>query len=156
MQKRFLTKQQALQKLRHYCGYQGRSHQDAVQKLWELRVSKKDHDEIISLLIKKGYLNEERFAIQFAGGKFRINGWGRKKILHALKEKQVSSYNITKALKCIDEADYQKKMQMLAQKKYLSLKNEQYLARKKKTMDYLLQKGYEQTLISRVLVQIEK
>ncbi|MFN2438735.1 MAG: regulatory protein RecX [Chitinophagaceae bacterium] len=108
MQKRFLTKQQALQKLRHYCDYQERSHQDAGQKLWDLGVSKADHDEIISFLIEEGYLNEERFAMQFAGGKFRINGWGRKKIVYALKEKQVNIYNINKALKCIDEADYQK------------------------------------------------
>ena len=156
MQKRFLTKQQALQKLRHYCGYQERSHQHVVQKLWDLGVSKADHDEIVSLLIEDGYLNEERFALQFAGGKFRINGWGKKKILFALKEKQVSSYNINNALKAIDKADYQQKLIGLAQKKYQSLKNEQYLVRKKKTIDYMHQKGYEPALISQALLQIER
>ena len=37
------------------------------------------------------------------------------------------------------------------EKKYESLKGEQYLVRKKKTVDYLLQKGYESELVSAVL-----
>jgi regulatory protein len=35
----------------------------------------------------------------------------------------------------------------LAKKRYAALKHEQYLVRKKKTMDYLMQKGYEVDLI---------
>lgn len=151
-----LTTEQALQKLRHYCGYQERSHHDAIQKLWELGVQKAKHDEIISLLIEEGYLNEERFAHLYVGGKFRMNDWGKKKILNGLKEKQVSSYIIQKALKTIDDKDYQKKLQGLVQKKFDSLKKEQFLARKKKTMDYLLQKGYEPPLITHALAQILK
>jgi len=150
-----LTKEQALQKLRHYCGYQERSHRDAVQKLFELGVQKTKH-EILSLLIEEGYLNEERFALLYTGSKFRINDWGKKKILNGLKVKQVSSYIINKALKTIDDNDYQKKLQELAQKKYKLLKGEQSLVRKKKTINYLLQKGYEPQLITQVLAQIKE
>jgi len=39
----------------------------------------------------------------------------------------------------------------LAEKKYDSLKSEQYLVRKKKTIDYLLQKGYEPQLIHQAI-----
>ena len=67
VQKKFLTKEQALQKLKHYCTYQERSHYEVEQKLWDLGIKKADHDEIISKLIEEDYLNEERFAIQFAG-----------------------------------------------------------------------------------------
>jgi len=70
VQKKYLTKEQALQKLKHYCGYQERSHSEVLQKLWELGVKKTEHDEIISSLIEEDYLNEERFAKQFVGGKF--------------------------------------------------------------------------------------
>src|SRR5688572_6054369 len=147
MQKKFLTKEEALQKLRHYCGYQERSHSEAQQKLWDLGVRRAEHDEIISSLIEDNYLNEERFARQFAGGKFRLKDWGRKKIYYALKEKKVSEYNIKKALKEIDEEDYQKTLNNLAEKKYASLKGEQYLMRKKKTIDFLLQRGFESELV---------
>ncbi len=151
MQKKTLTKEQAAQKLRQYCGYQERSHYEAEQKLWLLGVNKMYHDEIIASLIQEDYLNEERFAILFAGGKFRINEWGRKKIVYALQEKRVSQYNIKKALKEIDETIYQTKLQQLAAEKYALLKDEQYMVRRKKTTDYLLQKGYEHELISAAL-----
>src|SRR5690242_15375551 len=108
IQRKHLTKEQALQKLRHYCGYQERCHSEVKAKLYELGVWKKDHDEIISSLIEDNYLNEERFAIQFAGGRFRMKQWGRVKIKYELKQKQVSEYCIKKALQQIPEEDYQR------------------------------------------------
>lgn len=148
MYKKTLTKEQALQKLKHYCGYQERCHAEVKQKLYDLGVWKKDHDEIIAALIEENYLNEERFAIQFAGGKFRMKQWGRKKILYALKEKQISGYCIKKAMKQIDADEYDKVLDKLAAEKYAALKSEQYLVRKKKTIDYLIQRGFEPELIN--------
>ena len=130
MYKKSLSKEQAIQKLRHYCAYQERSHAEVQQKLWDLGVRRAEHDEIMATLIEDDYLNEERFAKAFAGGKFRMNEWGRKKILYALKEKKVSEYNIRKAMKEIDDEAYQHLLQKLAEKKYLLLKSEQYLVRK--------------------------
>lgn len=156
MYKKQLTKEQALQKLRHYCGYQERSHSEVKDKLYQLGVWKKDHDEIIASLIEDNYLNEERFAIAFAGGKFRMKQWGRVKIKYELKQKQVSDYSIKKAMKQIDENDYQKLLEKLAEDKYASLKGEQYLVRKKKTQDYLMQKGFEPELITRIVNEITK
>jgi regulatory protein len=148
MQKKYLTKEEALQKLRQYCAYQERSHSEVQQKLYELGIRRAEHDEIIATLIEEDYLNEERFAIQFVGGKFRMKDWGRKKIYYALKEKKVSEYNIKKAMKEIDEEVYLQTLRELAEKKYESLKDEQNLVRKRKTIDYLIQKGYETDLIT--------
>ena len=154
MYKKQLTKEQALQKLRHYCAYQERSHREVRDKLYQLGVWKKEHDEIIASLIEDNYLNEERFAIAFAGGKFRMKQWGRVKIRYELKQKQVSDYSIKKAMKQIDEEEYENLLRKLAENKYASLKNEQHLVRKKKTQDYLLQKGFEPELISKALNEI--
>ncbi len=152
--KKYLTKEQALQKLKHYCAYQERCHHEVKEKLYTLGVWKKEHDEIIATLIEENYLNEERFAIAFAGGRFRIKQWGRVKIKYELKQKQVSEYCIKKALKQIDEDDYLKVLDKLAKAKYALLKNEQYLVRKKKTMDYLMAKGFEAELIKRIVENI--
>jgi regulatory protein len=146
-----LTKEQALQKLKHYCGYQERSHSEVNAKLYSLGVWKKDHDEIISTLIEENYLNEERFAIAFADGRFRMKQWGRVKIKYELQQKKVSEYCIKKALKQISDEDYLSTLKKLADEKYSTLKGEQYLVGKKKTMDYLMQKGYEPGLIQKVL-----
>lgn len=151
MQKKYLTKEQAIQKLRQYCGYQERSHNEVVQKLWELCVYRSEHDGIIVSLIEDDYLNEERFAKQFAGGKFRMKDWGRKKIYYGLKEKGVGDYLIKQAMNEIDDEAYHRTLQLLAEKKYTSLKGEQYLVRKKKTTGYLLQKGYEFNLVAAVV-----
>lgn len=153
--KKQLTPEQALQKLKHYCAYQERSHSEVVEKLYALGVWKKEHNAIIASLIEEGYLNEERFAIAFAGGKFRMKKWGRTKIKYELKQRQVSEYCIKKALKQITEEDYQAALQQLATEKYAALKGEQYLVRMKKTMDYLLAKGYEPDLV-RVAVEKER
>jgi len=154
MQKKFLTKEQALQKLRQYCTYQERSHYEVQQKLYELGIHKLHHDEIIATLIEEDYLNEERFAKAFAGGKFRMKDWGRKKIYYALKEKKVSEYNIKQAMKEIDEEEYLENLKELAEEKYESLKAEQFLTRKKKTIDYMIQKGYEFDLVTKAINEL--
>jgi regulatory protein len=149
--KKHLTKEQALQKLKHYCGYQERCHSEVKEKLYGLGVRRSEHDEITATLIEEGYLNEERFAIAFAGGRFRIKQWGRVKIKYELKQKQVSDYSIKKALKQINEEEYLSVLKKVAEEKYASLKSEQYLIRKKKTMDYLLQRGFEGELVRGVV-----
>lgn len=154
MQRKILTTEQALQKLRQYCAYQERSHYEVQQKLYELGVRRADHDAILATLIEEDYLNEERFAMQYVGGKFRMKDWGRKKIYYALREKKVSEYSIKKALSQIDEEAYAAVLQELAEKKYESLAKETPLLRKRKTMDYLLQKGYESELVSAALKRL--
>lgn len=154
MQKKFLTKEEALQKLRQYCAYQERSHYEVQQKLYDLGIRRQEHDEVIATLIEEDYLNEERFAKAFAGGKFRMKEWGRKKIYYALKEKKVSEYSIKQAMKEIDEEEYQKNLKELVTQKYEALKDEQFLVRKRKTIDYMIQKGYEFDLVTRALKEL--
>ena|SRR5687767_422468 len=154
MFKKPLTKEQALQKLKHFCAYQERCHSEVREKLYNLGIWKKDHDEIIASLIEENYLNEERFAIAYAGGKFRIKQWGRVKIKYELKQKDVSEYCIKKALKQIDEDEYIAVLNKLVTKKYAGLKKDQYLVRKKKTTDHLIRKGFEAGLINAALDKI--
>lgn len=149
--KKHLTKEQALQKIKHYCAYQERCHSEVKEKLYALGVWKKDQDEIMASLIEENYLNEERFAIAFAGGKWRVKQWGRVKIKYELKQKQVSEYCIKKAMKEIPDEEYLAVLNKLAKEKYAALKDEQYLIRKKKVLDYLIGKGFEPALIMTAL-----
>lgn len=151
MYKKQLTKEQALQKLKHYCAYQERCHSEVKEKLYSLGVWKKEHDELISTLIEEKYLNEERYAIAFAGGKWRVKRWGRVKIKYELQQKQVSDYCIKKAMKQIEEDEYQRVLKELADEKYASLKADQYMIRYKKTLDYLTRRGFEPALIRQAL-----
>jgi len=150
------TPEQAFAKAKHYCAYQERSHAEVKEKLYSFKLKKVEVETILSQLIEENYLNEERFAKLFAGGRFRLKKWGRIKIAYELKQKRVSPYNIKIALEEIDEDEYRTTLTKLAKQKWLSLKSEQHIVRQAKTQQYLMQKGYESTLIKTILHEIRK
>ena len=156
LKRKRLEKEQALQKLKQYCGYQERSHFEAREKLYGFGLYKQEVEELLARLIEEDYLNEERFAVAYAGGKFRMKGWGKIKIVHALKEKRISDYCIKKAIKEIDILQYEERLHKLATVKWNSLKSEKNIFIKmKKTQDYLLQKGFEPNLANAALHQLK-
>ena len=141
----------AYPKIKHYCGYSERCHYEVREKLFGMGLVKKDVEILLSRLIEGNYLNEERYAILFAGGHFRQKKWGKTKIIYALKQKRVSEQNIKRALKEIPEEDYTNFLQKLAMVKWKSLKAEQRINREAKTSAYLLQKGYERPLVHQII-----
>lgn len=148
MWKKKIGKDQALQKIRHYCAYQERSHREVRERLYQYGLSKAEVEELIAKVIDEDYLNEERYAIALAGGKWRIKRWGRRKIIQALQAEQISAYCIKKALQEIDETEYKTVMQELGSKKWDNLGEDTFWVRLRKTQDYLLQKGFEPELVT--------
>jgi len=150
------TPEQAFAKAKHYCAYQERSHAEVKEKLYSFKLKKTDVETILSQLIEENYLNEERFAKMFAGGRFRLKKWGRVKIGYELKQKRVSPYNIKIALSEIDEEQYRDTLLKLAKQKWKSLKSDQYIVRQAKTQQYLMQKGYEPNLVRATILEIRQ
>ena len=145
----------ALQKAKHYCAYQERCHSEVRDKLYSLKLHKNEVEQLLTQLIEEDYLNEERFAIAYAGGHFRTKQWGKEKIKYALKQKQVSEYCIRKALSAISISDYNKTFFNVADKKMKTLKSEKNIFIKKRKMkDFLQQKGFEIKLINDYLKAI--
>ena len=146
------SSEKAFQKIKHYCAYQERCHSEVRDKLYSFKLHRNEVEQLLTQLIEEDYLNEERFAIAHAGGKFRIKHWGKEKIKYALKQKHVSDYCIRKALASISNADYNKTFFSVADKKLATLKSEKNIFIKKRKMkDYLQQKGFEIKLISEYL-----
>ena len=156
MKKIRVGKEQAILSIRHFCAYQERAQQEVRDKLYELGMTMPEVEEIIADLISENFLNEERFAISFAGGHFRIKGWGKLKINHALYQKKVSNFNIKMALQSLDQDDYLAKLLELANKKWNSLKGERGLSRMAKTHAFLYQRGFEPALIQPILQKLYK
>ena len=140
--------------MRQYCGYQERCHQDGREKLFSLGVNRDLHDEILATLIEEGYLNEERFAIAFAGGKFRIKEWGKIKIRYELKQRMVSDYCIKKALDQINDEEYERILLKTARGKLQILKEPEPLLKKKKLLDYLATRGFESAWANRAATEL--
>lgn len=155
MNNKYYSKEEALQKAKQYCAYQERCHSEVKEKLYSFGMNKKEVDELLSELISENYLNEERFATLYAGGKFRIKQWGRVKIKYSLKQKQVSPYCINKALAAIDEDDYDRTMAKLFEQKLKTLKSEKNIfIKKRKIQDHLMQKGFETDLIRKLIASV--
>jgi regulatory protein len=143
-----LTPQQAKQKIEQYCAYQERSHQEVRDKLYGMGLHRNDVDEIITNLITDGFLNEERFAKAFAGGKFRMKKWGRIKISHALEAKGVSKNCIRIGLKEINDNDYIVTLRALLKDKCGSQQeNNNIYVLRDRLSKYAIQKGYEPELV---------
>jgi regulatory protein len=137
----------AKEKLRRYCAYQERCHSEVRQKLISLGVFGDDTEEIISYLIVEGFLNEERFAKIFAGGKFRMKKWGRLKIVSALEKKGVSRNCIKAGLKEIDEENYLETLTKLLSEKLLLTTEENLYVKRDKLSQFAIQRGFEPELV---------
>ena len=136
-------------RLERYCTYQERCHQEVKNKLLQLGAYRETSDAVISHLIQHDYLNETRFAVHYVRGKFSIKKWGKKRIVNELKLRKITTYNIDKGLKQISEKDYQNTFDTLAQKRWENLKKkkESIEKRKKKWVQYLQYRGWENDLI---------
>jgi regulatory protein len=136
-----------LNRIKKYCAYQERSQQEVRDKLYSYGLHRSDVEQIIAQLITENYLNEERFAIAYAGGKFRVKQWGRIKIKAALKQKRISDYCIRKALKEISERDYSKALDKLISAKSKEVKEKNILKKNYKVAQYAISRGFEPEMV---------
>jgi len=148
-----LSVNDALKKLEHYCAYQDRCYKEVIGKLKSLGMYQDAIDHILNELSTNNYLNEERFAKSFTRGKHNFKGWGKRRIEQELKIREISSYNIKMAFKEI-ENDYLNNFYTLANKKWDSLKESSLDIKKRKWMEFLMRKGYENNLIYTALKEI--
>lgn len=146
--KKHLSYEQARAKLQAYCAYQERCHKEVRSKILDLGIYGDDVDAIIADLIEDNFLNEQRYAIAFAGGKFRIKKWGKNRIIHALKQMQISNYCIKKAIQSeFPEEAYQATLLQVIQKKDQLLKEKNRFRRKQKLAKHTIEKGFESHLV---------
>lgn len=141
------TVQEAFQALCKYCVYQDRSHHEVEQKLINMNMIPEARAQIISDLIQHDFLNEERFAMNYAMGKFNQKGWGKIRIRQELKRRNISGFLLKKALNQINEKDYQSKINELTQKKFKQLGRDTSWKSKAKLKNYLIYKGFESHLV---------
>lgn len=148
MQKKYITQAEALLKLQRFCAYQDRCHSEVRSKLLELGVYGDALEEVMADLITERFLDEERFARSFAGGKFRIKHWGRVRIRQELKRRRITDYCIRQGLSEINEADYLATLATLLDKQYAAyaLRYDAFTA-KQKAAQHALRKGFESELV---------
>lgn len=143
------------QKLKRYCSYQDRCHNEVEKKLKEFDLIEEAKNKILFNLINENYLNESRFSENFVRGKFKIKNWGKIKIVQELKSRNISDINIKRGLMEIDEVEYNNKLENIFNKKLSSLGNQSVINKKKKIFSYLSYRGWETNLIYEKINQIQ-
>ena len=141
------TVEEATRRLERYCAYQERCHQEVVRKLKQMRMIPQAIDAIVVHLIDNDFLNEERYALAFARGKFRQKQWGRQRIRRELKARGIGRYLVDKALSGIAEQAYLETLDALVAKKLREWEGEPPLAMAQKLYRYLIYRGWENELI---------
>lgn len=144
-----LTTDEALAKLEHFCAYRERCPKEVRTKLAELGVTGKDAAQIFEVLQEDGFFNEARFAMAYAGGKFRINHWGRIRIRQELKMRDIAPDLVQQALDSIDETEYLKLLKQLLEKKRSQYKDDDRA--REKTAASLIRSGFEPELVFQYL-----
>src|SRR5258706_10485594 len=142
-----ISVQEALAKILRYCAYQERSHQEVKRKLFEYGLRSDEVDELSARLITDGFLNEERFAKAFAGGKFRIKKWGRLKIEHELEYRGFTKNCIVRGIHEIDALDYARTLKALIAKKAMQTPERDLIRKRNKIARFVIAKGYEPDLV---------
>lgn len=149
--KKYLSKLQAREKIEHYCAYQERSQKEVRNKLYELGLKSSDVEEIISDLIQTNFINEERFALAYARGKFRMKQWGKIKIKQGLKLKGITDRLLKTALASIDDEQYIQTLLAVLQKKSAKISEKDPYKRRYKLSQHAMLRGFEPDIIAEVL-----
>lgn len=83
-EKKLLSREEILEKIRHYCAYQERSKLQVFRKLRMLGCAEDDIPAILEKLTGDRYLSENRFVEQYVRSRAVAKGWGPNKIAQAL------------------------------------------------------------------------
>ena len=145
---------QAYRKAADYCVIQDRCISGIQLKFMSWNIDRNYACKILSKLIDEGFIDEKRFAINYAGGKFRINGWGRLKIAAGLRARNIAAPLIQQALSPFQIDEYTSFLKTLLEKKINQLGRNSVRNRQKAAF-FAASRGFEQGLIAAQLHGIE-
>lgn len=111
-------------------------------------------ENVVSSLIKDGFIDDYRFATAYAGDKSALSGWGSIKISSMLRHLGISGEMITEALKVIDSEKSNAKLKKIIENKFKTLKSRE--DKRVKLIRFALGRGYSYEEASPIISEILK
>jgi len=149
--KKEVSTESALSKVMFICSRQEKCCFDIRKKLRDWEISFNDQDKIIQTLIDEKFINEERYTNFYVRDKFRFNRWGRIKITHHLKQKQIQEHLIFDAIEQLDESEYTQNLQDLLISKIKTIRKEDPYQLRAKLYRFAQGRGFEPQLSLRLI-----
>lgn len=144
-------KENWLDKLRMLCSKKEMCRSEVMIKLSKSHLSQAEKDSIVEALVKEKFIDEKRYVQAFIHDKIKFNGWGKQKIKYALLQKSIPERLIEEVWEAnVDSDEYIEKLIKLASTKLKTIKAADDYERKRKLMNFLLQRGVDYETIEKI------
>ena len=114
-------------------------------------------EKAVERLLASGYLNDDKFAAEFAWQRLVVAGASKRRVEHDLMRRGISSEiakSATTQIMAEENVDLSTSMERLARKKLLSLGDLDPHVKRRRVFGFLARKGYEIDDINRTLDSI--
>ena len=147
MMKKTITPEEAYIKLSALCASAEHCSGEMIEKMQRWEIPAKDQARIVEKLIKKQFIDDERYCRAFVKDKIIYNKWGRRKIEQALYLKHIDKGIQQRVLDEIDPSEYVEILRQLLQQKAKSIKAANDYERTQKLMRFAMQRGFTMEII---------
>ena len=138
-----------------YISTKMRSKKEIREHLAKKEIDKDSINEIINILIKNKYIDDDSYAKAFVNDKVLLTNDGPFKIKSKLIELGINDNTIDKALEMFDVDSQKEKIEKIAKKMVSTNRNKSASILRNKIILYLVNLGYERAVINSVLSTIE-
>jgi regulatory protein len=114
-------------------------------------------DKAVERLKARGYLDDDKFATEFARQRLVVTGASTRRVEHDLMRRGISAESAkaaTKAIMAEENVDLSASMERLARKKLVSMGDLEPHVKRRRVFGFLARKGYELEAINRTLDSI--
>jgi regulatory protein len=149
-----LSYQQALKNAAVLCSKSEKCSSDLIAGFRKSGMSEEEIVSAIEYLTKEKFIDDQRYAFNFVNDKFRLNKWGKIKIVYMLRLKHIDEHLIENSLDSIQEEDYERTLRELLRGKAKSVKGVSNHERKGKLAVFAQGRGFESDIAYRIAGEI--
>ncbi len=142
-EKKQISAANALNRAAALCSRSEQASADIVKKLRDWGLAESDVAAVMERLVKEKFVDDGRYAVAFVRDKFRFNGWGRRKIAYALRQKGVAQDLVDEAMSEIADDDYNATLRHLLEGKARSLVGKEPRLAKASLLRFAASRGFE-------------
>jgi regulatory protein len=140
-----------------YLTIRSRSRAEILKKLRDKEFSPTMIEAVVEHLLRLGYIDDRKFACQWATSRARLRGYGRHRIEQELRQKGVDREIIREALnEAVPPEDERENARRVAEKKLRTMKRVEPEVRRRRLAGFLERKGFPHEIVWDILRTIKR
>ena len=140
-----------------YLSYRPRSYSEVERKLRDKGFDDVTVRIVLSNLIRLGYIDDEKFADQWAQSRIRLRGLGRRRIEQELRDKGVDRETARRALDDVLTADLEiETARRAAERKLLTMRTLDRETKRRRLAGFLERKGFSFAVIRQIIIKTDR